>query len=58
MRHCFATHACDHGVEIFVIKKWLGHAKMETTSIYLHMTPERARCIKSPLDSLFEEVRP
>lgn len=58
LRHCFATHACDQGVEIFVIKKWLGHAKLETTSIYLHMSPERARCIKSPLDSLFEEVRP
>lgn len=56
LRHCFATHACDQGVEIYVIKKWLGHAKLETTSKYLHMSPEKEKCIRSPLDSLFKEV--
>ena len=56
LRHCFATHACDQGVEIFVIKKWLGHAKMETTSKYLHMSPEKERSIRSPLDTLYTEV--
>lgn len=56
LRHCFATHLCDLGVDIFVIKKWLGHAKMETTSKYLHISPERAKRLQSPLDYLFEEA--
>lgn len=56
LRHCFATHSCDLGVEIFVIKKWLGHAKMETTSKYLHMSSEKVNRLQSPLDSLYEEA--
>lgn len=55
LRHCFATHACDQGVEIFVIRKWLGHSRLETTSKYLHLSPERARTLSSPLDNLFAE---
>ena len=54
LRHCFATHLSDLGVEIFIIRKWLGHAKMETTSIYLHISPERPKTLASPLDSLYE----
>lgn len=54
LRHCFATHMSDIGVEIFIIKKMLGHAKLETTSVYLHISPERPKTLASPLDSLFD----
>ena len=38
IRHSFATHMLDHGAEIKAIKDILGHASIETTTIYTHFT--------------------
>lgn len=37
-RHSYATHLLESGVNIRVIQKYLGHAQLETTMIYLHLT--------------------
>jgi integrase/recombinase XerD len=50
LRHCFATHLLMQGVDIQLIKEFLGHNSIETTLIYLHMVPDRAKKIGSPLD--------
>jgi integrase/recombinase XerD len=57
LRHCFASHSLEQGVELFIIKRWLGHTSIKTTCMYLHASPEMLRNIKSPLD-LLVEVRP
>ena len=38
LRHSYATHLLESGVNIRVIQKYLGHAQLETTMIYLHLT--------------------
>ena len=55
LRHCFATHLLDQGVDLVTIKRWLGHTALKTTCRYLHASPEHLSRIKSPLD--FEEVQ-
>jgi integrase/recombinase XerD len=54
LRHCFATHLLMHGVDIQLIKEFLGHNQLETTLVYLHMVPDRIAKVKSPLDQDFE----
>ncbi len=56
LRHCFATHAMEAGVDIYTIKRWMGHGALVTTGRYMHVTAEHLAKVKSPLDTLFEEV--
>jgi site-specific recombinase XerD len=58
LRHCFASHALEQGVDLFIIKRWLGHTSIKTTCMYLHASPEMLRNLTSPLDLLLEEGRP
>ena len=55
LRHTYATHLLEEGLNIVTLKELLGHAEIATTMIYLHM----AQCplIKphSPLDTLYGE---
>ncbi|WP_371362247.1 IS91 family transposase ISTha3 [Sporomusa rhizae] len=50
LRHCFATHLLESGVNLFIIKILLGHSSISSTSRYLHLVNQNAFNIKSPLD--------
>lgn len=52
LRHCFATHLLDQGVDIYTIKQMMGHTALVTTCKYLHTTKEKITAVKSPLDNL------
>jgi len=55
LRHSYATHLLEDGVNILLIRKLLGHAKIETTMIYLHVAQCPIASAHSPLDTLYPQ---
>ena len=54
LRHTFATHLMEDGVEIRFIQALLGHRDPRSTEIYLHISKKSLIGVKSPLDTMLE----
>ena len=54
LRHSFATHLLEDGINIQSIQKALGHSDMRTTMVYLHVAQIQPKLPHSPLDSLYQ----
>ena len=53
LRHSYATHLLEQGLNIVTLKELLGHADITTTMIYLHVAQCPLIKTHSPLDSLY-----
>jgi len=58
LRHSYATHLLEDGIDIITLKDLLGHQNIETTLEYLHIAQLQSQRVFSPLDTLFAQCSP
>ena len=57
LRHAYATHLLEQGVNIRVIQRYMGHKSLETTMRYLHLTRKGAEDAYQIIDSFMNRIR-
>jgi len=57
LRHAYATHMIESGVDVLTVQRLLGHRSVSTTMRYFHLSHARVSIVRSPLD-LLDALRP
>jgi integrase/recombinase XerD len=58
LRHSYATHLLEAGVNIRLIQRYLGHTQLETTMVYLHLTHKGHEDAYERINSLMQGLLP
>ena len=56
LRHSYATHLVEAGVNLHLIQGYLGHNSLQTTAIYVHVTPQAQRAAVATINELMAEL--
>ncbi len=55
LRHCYATHLLEAGVNLRQIQKYMGHSTLMTTTIYLHLTTVGEEVVVAKINALMND---
>jgi site-specific recombinase XerD len=56
LRHGFATHLLENGIDIRLVQILLGHASLRSTEIYTHLTKPMCENLRKQLDRMFADL--
>jgi site-specific recombinase XerD len=56
LRHCYATHLLEAGVPLSTIQRYLGHANIQTTLVYVHLTTAGQKDAREKINAVMEGV--
>lgn len=56
LRHCYATHLLEAGVNLRLIQATLGHGSPKTTALYTHLTEPALATLRDPLNALMSDL--